>query len=262
MKENTLKLIVAAVLLLVVGCGVGYYAWGDKPQETAVVVLPTGEEIQVKQENITPATSESSKDSEFVGEGIHYSRKVEHARIASPFGISAGEALSKQEPAKIDAGTTPTINITPDGVKVGKGGDTNFVGGSGDWTWWDTVKQWFKNITTWLIILGIGGVVLFLVVPAIFPAAAPALMAVWTGIKNFFLWLIPIFGGLWTWISSHVFKKAVNQTAVALDAAKTELRAATAPMTGAEAWAIVGRHLSTVQDEDVKKLIVDLGANK
>jgi hypothetical protein len=264
---NKLSMTLAAILICIVsgitGWFLGHYSrqlGSQSPLE--VVVLPGGEEITVNSQEITPSTSDIAKSTEYTGQGVSYARKVEAARFMSPFGVSPGETISKQQPASIGVSTTPGINITPDGVGVTEASSGAFKGGGGSWSWWDTVKQWFHNAWTWIWILGLVGIGVFLILPAIFPAAAPIVAALWTGVKKFFLWLIPIVGGLFTWITgkkeTQVQADAMRQTAVALDHAFDQLVAMTSPITGVEAVDLVKTELGKAQDERTKELVDNL----
>ena len=81
----------------------------------------------------------------YQGEGIEYARKVDGFRIASPFGVSPGEVTAKQTPAQIQTGQAPSINITPSGVAVSEGAETQVKGGGGRWTWVDSVVTALKD---------------------------------------------------------------------------------------------------------------------
>jgi hypothetical protein len=171
------------------------------PEDKNIVVLPNGEEITVNTSEITP------KSAEYTGQGIKYYRKVNIARVVSPFGKGAGEVLDGQKPAQISVGNTPAINITPDGIGATKSGESEFKGGSGSATWLSNIFTWIKD---WFWIGAIGLIVLLLL-PIFVPAAGPIVSAIFTGIGKFFTWLIPIIGGLIEWIKGLFTKKAVTQ---------------------------------------------------
>lgn len=274
MKQRIIGLILAAVLLLAVGCGVGYCIWGYHKVHDgmSIVVLPNGEELQVRSEEITPATSDTSKFSEYTGQGITYYRKVEAVRGMSPFGVPAGEVIAKQIPAQIQTGVTPSVNINPDGVDASAGSATTSKLGGSSWSLWDTVKQWINNAIWWIVIIGAGVLFVFLVLPVLVPASAPIIASLGSGIKWVFALVTPIFGAIWVWVKQQMNIKeaqtqvedlttALSQTAKALDAGKTALKLSTSTMTGADAWQIVSDALSDSQDQFVKNLIKELGSN-
>jgi len=167
----------------------------------SIVVLPSGEEITEFQEHITPATTK------YKGEGVEYSRNVKSVRIMSPFGVSPGEVISRQEAAKINTGPSPAINIKPEGIDASEGGKTDFKGGEGYWSFLDTIWQRIKS----LLWFGVIGLLLLFVLPIFFPVLGPMFSGIIKGIGRFFAWLIPFFGGLVEWLGAKLTKKSAKQ---------------------------------------------------
>jgi len=166
-----------------------------------VIVLPSGEEVTVSRETITPA------ETTYEGEGVKYSREVRAVRIVSPFGISPGEVISRQVAAEINTGPAPAINITPEGINASKGGATDFTGGEGYWSFLDTIWQRIKS----LLWIGGIGLILLLVLPIFFPALGPIFSGIISAIGRFFTWIIPVFGGMFEWIAGRFTKKSAKQ---------------------------------------------------
>ena len=205
MKNILLTILFSTALLFTVGCE-------DKnKQDPAVVVLPSGEEVAVNMEDISP------KSSVYEGEGIKFHRKVDSVRFLDISGVSPGEVISRQNPAQINTGAAPAINITPDGVgaEATKKG-TEFTGGSGKWSFlgtiWQRIKDFFKVALPVIIIGGLA----FLILPVLFPALAPIFATITAGIKKFITWLLPFFGGLIEWIKGIFTKKVVTNQAKAM----------------------------------------------
>jgi len=139
------------------------------------------------------------------GEQRDVKRTVEVARIFSPFGVSAGEAISKQEPMKIVEGPTPAINVTPKGMGSEKGGGTDIKTGGYEWTLFDTIWIWIKKIF-WFGVIGVGILVaiMFLV-----PGAGPIVGGILRGIASIF----PFIGSMVEWlVGKFKFKKPLVQT--------------------------------------------------
>lgn len=131
----------------------------QKPQQETIVYPDGREVVAVFDETITPSTE--TRNSSFTGQGVSYTRQVDAVRVLSPFGVSSGEVISKQEPSKIGVSETPGINISPEGVGVTKGKVGEFTGGGSHFTWWDNLKVLFNDWFWTLIIIGIGIAVIF-----------------------------------------------------------------------------------------------------
>jgi hypothetical protein len=193
---NLLMSSALATSLCFVGCEKNE---NELPQ--TVVVLPSGEEITESYEHITPA------ETKYKGEGVEYTRDVKSVRIVSPFGVSPGEVISRQVAAEINTGPAPAINIKPEGIDASKGGNTEFKGGEGYWSFLDTIWQRIKSL---LWIAGIGMILLF-VLPIFFPVLGPIFSGIISAIGKFFAWLIPFFGGLVEWLAGRLTKKSAKQ---------------------------------------------------
>ena len=195
-------IIATAVVLALSGCSKEQAKTEQAQQSpTAVVILPSGEQVTVEQSRITPA------ETSYQGEGIRYSRKVESARIVSPFGVSPGEVISRQTPAQIQTGESPAINIDPTGVSVGKGGETKTIGGAGKWGVFDTIWQRLKD---WGLFILIGGAVLLLL-PVFIPAAGPIISAGFAALRKAVGWAVPFIGSLIEWLRGKATAKAASQ---------------------------------------------------
>ena len=192
------------------------------PGGEVVVVWPDGKARSVRSEHITP------KSTEYTGEGITYERWVYGNRNVSPFGVSPGELMARQNPASIATGTTPTININPDGVNVGASTEGKFIGGSARYSWLDGLITGAKDLGFGAILFIGVGLILLLILPVIFPMLAPIFQKIWDGITWFFTTiLIPWIGAIANWVKVHLLTKAATQIVAGGDAFQAAIAADT-----------------------------------
>jgi len=130
----------------------------------------------------------SPAETTYTGEKRLVTRKVEVARIFSPFGTSAGEVVARQLPMKITEGETPGINITPEGIITTKGGGTETSTGGFKWSVFDSIWSTIKGFL-WIGGLGVGVLVLLYF---LLPGAAPVI----SGIFRFIASLFPFVGSI------------------------------------------------------------------
>lgn len=203
-----MKIFVSLLLLLcLAGC--------DSQAET--VTLPTGETIEITVDQLIPA------ETTYTGEGVSYTRTVDHYRVMSPFGVSPGETISRQTPASIQTGPQPGVTINPAGVATTEGGGSKSVLGGGKWGIVDTA---WARIKTWLWIAGIAAVAL-VVIPVVFPAAAPVVSAIVGIIGRVIAWIIPVIGGVVEWIKARLLKRQTAEIVDGGESFKTALAADT-----------------------------------
>jgi hypothetical protein len=186
MKTLTLLLIVG---LLIAGCE-DAAVMSQAPPVVAPQAMPPagpvaipegyalavpGSEHQLTDRVQTPATSS------YMGEGVRINREVTHARIFTPFGPAPGETLSKQQPSDFKRAGSPAVAVTPAGTVAAQGGASEFKGGGGNWSLWDTIKQRLHDWSFGIIGIGllvlVGGAALWFLVPAVRPAISWILRA-------------------------------------------------------------------------------------
>ncbi|MCG3180030.1 MAG: hypothetical protein BIFFINMI_02384 [Phycisphaerae bacterium] len=184
---NALKrigIVVAFAAAVLTGCK------KDNPSQAVAgvvaVEMPNGESVEVEESQITPSLTT------YEGEGIAYSRQVDHLRIMSPLGVSPGETISRQQPAQIQTGPAPAVSISPSGVNAEATDQaTSFKGGAGQWGAVSSLWQRIKDFTFGTFgFVAVGLLVLFL----FFPAAVPvvfgwlkvALVWIWDRLKTVF----------------------------------------------------------------------------
>ncbi len=140
-----------------------------------------------KQGSLSISPNPITTTSEYVGQGKLIYRKVDSFRILSPFGISPGEVLSKQQPIQVDSETQPALNISGNEINTSEGKTGSFTGGSGNWSIMDSVKQFIKKT-----ILFISFPIIALVVMLFIPMTAPIAAALLRVIAS----IIPVFGSI------------------------------------------------------------------
>ena len=127
---------------------------------------------------------------EHYGTSTHIEREVKIARIISPFGVSAGEVIAKQEPMKLTTNKEGGIDATTGGFR---------------WTLFDSIWMWIKNLF-WFGILG-GAILLILYF--VFPAAKPIIGMIGRAIGS----VIPFVGSIIERISAGIkWKKPLVET--------------------------------------------------
>ena len=159
----------------------------DAPASVAPDPAPVTDAGNVAiEKTITPSSTE------YTGEGKLVSREMKITRILSGYGVGAGEAIVSQKPMQVGESTTPATKITTTGVETTEGTQGKFVGASGGGTWTQMLltkaKDLALSIGGILVLLAVGGALLFFLVPA----ARPILSA----ILRFLAALIPGVGSL------------------------------------------------------------------
>ena len=188
---NKATLATIAIALAVAGCEKDTVNKADREREAT-----SSQQVIVVQ----PSTTDQS--TEYKGEGKIVTRKVDVIRIASPFGVSPGEAISRQQPMSIQEGHAPGVNISPGGVATtGNGGGVTSTGGF-KWSWLDSIWAAIKRLA-WF---GVIGLVLLLVLFAV-----PITRPIATAVVRFFGWLVPLLGGAVESIRARLFKKQRDQ---------------------------------------------------
>lgn len=164
----------------------------DKPQQADQ--QPKGFVI------VTPASTE------FQGEGKVVTRQVDSVRIASPFGLSPGEVIARQQPMQVQEGTAPGVNISPTGVSsTESSGGGLFSSGGFKWSITDSIWSMVRRAASFGFFL----IVLPLVVLFLIPATRPIASAIFRGLGS----LVPIAGSLIERIRAGLaYKKPLEQT--------------------------------------------------
>lgn len=158
---------------------------------------------QDSEQSVLIATApEVERETAYTGEGKIVKREVKVDRVWSPFGISPGEAISRQQPMSIQEGPSPGINISPTGIETtGNGGGITSTGGF-KWSFLDNLWGSIKRLA-WIGLFAGGGLLALYLIPATKPIAA--------AIGKFFSWLIPLFGGMIEAIKGKFAKQQFTQ---------------------------------------------------
>ncbi|MBT6051351.1 MAG: hypothetical protein HOG49_31505 [Candidatus Scalindua sp.] len=195
-----LGIIVGIVLLALSAC---FIAGGCDPNsgtenngsQTIEAIDQHGQTVRIVMQ--TPSREEH------IGTSTHVQRKVSMVRIMSPFGVSAGEVIAKQEPMTLHKNKKGELDVSTGGFR---------------WTLFDSIWMWIKNIF-WFGILG-GAILLILFF--VFPAARPIIGMIGRTIGS----IIPIFGSIIERISAGLkWKKPLEQVVVANQNFKTAINA-------------------------------------
>ena len=187
MKSLTTTLIAGLVIGCLAGC--------DEPMQAEAAQPPAGYRIVQKVD--TPATTTIETP------GKEITRDVTMWRWASPFGASPGEVLMAQDPMELDKSTTPGLDITPEGATQTISTQGKFIGGAGGGTWYQMLMTKLKD---WGLLLG-GGLLLVLVGGAVLYFMVPAAKPIINGILRLIASVFPFLGS--------VVEKAVGDTKVA-----------------------------------------------
>jgi hypothetical protein len=165
----------------------GLYAGGCGDEAITSDPLPVADAGNVAIEKVVTPSS-----TEYTGEGKLVSREMKITRILSGYGVGAGEAIVSQKPMTVGESTTPATKITAAGVETSEGTQGKFVGASGGGTWTQMflskAKDWALTIGGIILLVVIGGTVLYFLVPAAKPIIS--------GILRFFAALVPGVGSL------------------------------------------------------------------
>jgi len=171
-----LGIIVGLALLVMSAC---FIAGGCDPNADPKTTGPqTIEAIDQNGQTVRIVMQTPSRE-EHYGSSTHIKREVKIARIVSPFGVSAGEVIAKQEPMKLSTSKEGCIDATTGGFR---------------WTLFDSIWMWIKNLF-WFGILG-GAILLILYF--VFPAAKPIIGMIGRAIGS----VIPIVGSVTERISA------------------------------------------------------------
>jgi hypothetical protein len=198
--NTTLGVIIGITLLamsaLMIASGCDPSKVKDPAQETQMTAIDqNGQTVRIIMQ--TPSREEH------YGTSTHIKRTVKIARIVSPFGVSAGEVIAKQEPMKLSTNKDGGIDATTGGFR---------------WTLFDSIWMWIKNLF-WFGILG-GAILLILYF--VFPAAKPIIGMIGRAIGS----IIPIFGSIIERISAGLkWKKPLEQVVVGGQSFKTAINA-------------------------------------
>jgi|18_taG_2_1085343.scaffolds.fasta_scaffold02120_7 hypothetical protein len=169
----------------------------DQGAQTITAIDQNGQTVRIIMQ--TPLREEH------IGTSTHVEREVKIRRIMSPFGVSAGEVIAKQEPMKLTTNDKGEIEATTGGFR---------------WTLFDSIWMWIKN----LFWFGIFGGAILLILYFVFPAAKPIIGMIGRAIGS----IIPIFGSIIERISAGLrWKKPLEQVVVANQNFKTAINAHT-----------------------------------
>jgi len=258
MKALTITLAIAGLFLLAVG--VGFNAPGCKGSpETPTEVASAGSQDETTRTErwIYPKTVEERMNEIIVPSRTETStggrkvwRKVKAVRIMSPFGVSPGETISRQQPMKVTEGVVASANVSEGKVEIGEGGGGTVSTGGFKWGIWDSIWSFIKRVAWW----GIFGVVIVLILMAI-----PQTKWIGQGIMRFFAWLVPMVGGVLEAIRASIFKKTAAQVVEGGEKFKAALAAKASSSLGAgEVKEMFQAAHAGSQDATVKKAVKDI----
>lgn len=187
--ENKTAFILCGLLFI----GVALYFIGFAPKEVPVMTSDEAIANSINNSQINGSISRveivTPSRSEYKGTGKKVSRTTDIVRIASPFGIGAGETLARQEPIKLDEKGLPSVETTPEGgVSTSEGESSKMTTGGFRWSFLDSLWMWIKKFL-WFGILG--GAIL-LVVYFLVPGAQPLIGGFFRVIASIF----PFIGSL------------------------------------------------------------------
>ena len=189
MNSNYLGIFIGVLLLVVsayfiIGCEKDLPP-AQQEQQLVSTIDENGQTIKIMM--VTPSREEH------YGTSTQIERKVNMWRIMSPFGVSAGEVIAKQEPMKLATNEEGGIDATTGGFR---------------WTIFDTIWLWIKN----LFWFGIFGGAIMLILYFVFPAAKPIIGGIFRAIGS----IVPIFGSIIERITAGFkWKRPLAQTVVA-----------------------------------------------
>ena len=175
---KTLLPLFLAAALVAGGCGDATLVQDPAPANDAGDVAVS--------KTVTPSSTE------YTGEGKLVSREMKITRILSGYGVGAGETLVSLKPMEVGQSTSPATKITTEGVETTAGTQGKFIGASGGGTWTQMflskAKDWALSIGGIILLVVIGGAVLYFLVPAAKPVIS--------GILRFLAALVPGVGSL------------------------------------------------------------------
>lgn len=186
--ENKTAFILCGLLFI----GVALYFIGFAPREAPVMTSDEAIANSINNSQLNGSISRveivTPSESSYKGTGKKISRTTDIVRIASPFGIGAGETLARQEPLKLDEKGLPSVETTPEGVSASDGESSKMSSGGFRWSFLDTLWMWIKKFL-WFGILG--GAIL-LVIYFLVPGAQPIIGGIFRVIASIF----PFIGSL------------------------------------------------------------------
>jgi len=174
-SNNYLGVIAALALLALSICFIGFGCDPNSVNQFSNNQIAGTQTVQAIDQNgqTVRIVMVSPSKSEEYGTSTHIKREVKIARIVSPFGVSAGEVIAKQEPMKLSTNKDGGIDATTGGFR---------------WTLFDSIWMWIKNMF-WFGILG-GAILLILYF--VFPAAKPIIGMIGRAISS----VIPVVGSI------------------------------------------------------------------
>ena len=187
--ENKTAFVLCGLLFI----GVALYFIGFAPREAPVLTSDEAIANSINNSQLNGSISRveivTPSESFYKGTGKKISRTTDIVRIASPFGIGAGETLARQEPLKLEEKGLPSVETTPEGgVSASDGESSKMSSGGFRWSFLDTLWMWIKKFL-WFGILG--GAIL-LVVYFLVPGAQPIIGGIFRVIASIF----PFIGSL------------------------------------------------------------------
>jgi len=190
-SNNYLGVIVGIALLALSICFIGFGCDPNSVNQFSNNQIAGTQTVQAIDQNgqTVRIVMVSPSKSEEYGTSTHIKREVKIARIISPFGVSAGEVIAKQEPMKLSTNKDGGIDATTGGFR---------------WTLFDSIWMWIKNMF-WFGILG-GAILLILYF--VFPAAKPIIGMIGRAISS----VIPVVGSITERITAGLkWKKPLTQ---------------------------------------------------
>jgi len=227
-------LLALSAVFIATGCDPSNDPTTEQKTQTIDAIDQYGQTVRIVMQ--TPSKEEH------IGSSTHVKRKVSMVRIMSPFGVSAGEVIAKQEPMKLSTNKEGGIDASTGGFR---------------WTLFDSIWMWIKNIF-WFGILG-GAILLILFF--VFPAARPIIGMIGRAIGS----IIPIFGSIIERISAGLkWKKPLEQTISGGQSFKTAIANSTdlTPDQKKTVTEIFKTEMMKEQDKDAQKTVKTIKINK
>jgi len=206
-SNNYLGVIVGIALLALSICFIGFGCDPNSVNQFSNNQIAGTQTVQAIDQNgqTVRIVMVSPSKSEEYGTSTHIKREVKIARIISPFGVSAGEVIAKQEPMKLSTNKDGGIDATTGGFR---------------WTLFDSIWMWIKNMF-WFGILG--GAILLILYFA-FPAAKPIIGMIGRAISS----VIPVIGSITERIAAGLkWKRPLEQVIVGGQNYKQAINAST-----------------------------------
>jgi len=190
LKPTTSTTLIALLAMAIGGCGDGRSATANPGK------APRGHSREIALYLTPPET-------QYTGEGKRVVRKVDVIRFFSPFGVSPGEVISRQQPMSVQEGKSPGVNVSPLGAaSTASGGGGAYESGGFKWSWLDCIWAAIKR-AAWLGLISLVGLVVLLAVPATRPAGILILRVIG--------WILPVVGGVIETIRGKIFRRQRDQ---------------------------------------------------